>query len=606
MNPMMMQPPPMQMSQNTTLYIGNLDKTVTENLIFDRFSRFGKIIRFTIMRDKVRNESRGFAFIDFQNIKDAEAAKNQLNNEKLQAKYIRVMWKGDHKKASPEANVFVKEIDPKISQNDLESYFQRFGPVLSTHLSVNEKGESNGYGFVQFRNPDDARRCVEQFAANSGEIQPLGESIVKVETFKTKGDREQVRAENQRNLYIRDLPESVSDQDIRKAFAPFQIENLIVNPFQAAASKYALVCFRTREDAEGALNKFANATNVFPNQTKPLFVVWHKNRQQLKEERRKARDVDRDLVVYLKNLEPEKTKADIEKVLKSIGVTFEWITSKPFEATESKDSNVRYKTQYAFIKLTSKEHVQTVLAKKDEAEVKELFIKGKPFIDIAMPKPDRERMKQIQQRQRFQFHPTPFPQYLMGPPMQARMPQGPMFQHQMPWAGPQQQRFNAPGGGFQRGGMRGGRPMGGQRGPGGGRGGPPMPRGAGMHPQGGYPRHGGQPQQQAEPRQQAPREAPRAAPAPEAPKKLDLATIRKNWDNFKNLKADDKRNVLGELLYPRVEKEIGRSLAPKITGMLVDFEVMTEEEIVEAIEDEAILKQRITEAKEALDEAEQQ
>lgn len=70
------------------------------------------------------------------------------------------------------------------------------------------------------------------------------------------------------------------------------------------------------------------------------------------------------------------------------------------------------------------------------------------------------------------------------------------------------------------------------------------------------------------------------------------------------MKAEDKRNVLGEFLYPRVEKITGRTLAPKITGMLVDFEVMTEDEIVEAIEDENTLKQRIQEAKEALDEAE--
>lgn len=69
------------------------------------------------------------------------------------------------------------------------------------------------------------------------------------------------------------------------------------------------------------------------------------------------------------------------------------------------------------------------------------------------------------------------------------------------------------------------------------------------------------------------------------------------------MKPEEKRNILGEFLYPKVLKEIGNNLAPKITGMLVDFEVMTEEEIVEAIEDDSILRQRINEAKEALDEA---
>jgi len=108
------------------------------------------------------------------------------------------------------------------------------------------------------------------------------------------------------------------------------------------------------------------------------------------------------------------------------------------------------------------------------------------------------------------------------------------------------------------------------------------------------------------PRPQQVQQQPPQPKQPEAPAKtkIDLATIRSNWDNFKKMKPEDKRNVLGEFLYPRVEKFIGRNLAPKITGMLVDFEVMTEEEIIEAIEDENILGQRIQEAKEALDEAE--
>jgi len=130
-----------------------------------------------------------------------------------------------------------------------------------------------------------------------------------------------------------------------------------------------------------------------------------------------------------------------------------------------------------------------------------------------------------------------------------------------------------------------------------------MQMGGGMGGGMGYqqqPRH--QPPMQHRPPQQD--QPKHSAPQAEAPKKLDLATIRKNWDNFKSLKPEEKRNILGEFLYPKVLKEIGNSLAPKITGMLVDFEVMTEEEIVEAIDDESILRQRINEAKEALDEAE--
>jgi len=610
---MMMPPGPMQMQpqqyQNQTLYIGNLDKTVTENLIFDRFSKYGKITRFQIMRDKVRNESRGFAFIEYANVKDAEAAKNQLNNEKLQTRYIRVMWKGDHKKASPDANVFVREIDPRLNQNEVEGIFQRFGPVLSTYLSVNEKGDSNRYAYIQYRSPEDAKKCLEQ--AGGGQFQ-VGESPVSVEVFKNKQEREEIKALNQRNIYIRDLPETIVEEDLHKAFG-HKIKSMILNLNTETKSKFALVAFNTREEAEEVINKFNGATETFKDQTKPLFITWHKNKNQLKEERRKVRETDRDLTLYMRNLLPEITKAQIETVLKNLGTTVQWINLKPFEATESPNSTVKYKTNYAFIRMTTKEYVQTILGKKDDKEVADLFIKSKPFIDIAMPKSDRERMKQIQHRNRapFNMQMGGGPQYF---PQMPRFPQMPFFPPQMGWQMPgghggMRQPFQGGRGG--PGGMR--QPFqGGRGGPGGPRG-PPRgqggPRMGGPHQQG----YGGRPpmhnmghmgQQQQQMRQPMTHQPPQPKVEPPQPKKIDLATIRQNWDNFKSMKAEDKRNVLGEFLYPRVEKITGRTLAPKITGMLVDFEVMTEDEIVEAIEDENTLKQRIQEAKEALDEAE--
>jgi RNA recognition motif-containing protein len=611
---------PSQQYQNQTLYIGNLDKTVTENLIFDRFSKYGKITRFQIMRDKVRNESRGFAFIEYANVKDAEAAKNQLNNEKLQTRYIRVMWKGDHKKAQTDANVFVREIDPRLNQNEVEGIFQRFGPVLSTYLSVNEKGDSNRYAYIQYRSPDDAKKCLEQ--AKDGQLQ-VGESPVSVEVFKNKAEREEIKSQNQRNIYVRDLPESIVEEDLHKAFG-HKIKSMILNLNNETKTKFALIAFNTRAEAEEIINKFNNATDTFKDQSKPLFLTWHKNKNQLKEERRKIRETDRDLTLYMRNLLPEITKVQIENVLKTLGATVQWINLKPFEATESPNSTVKYKTNYAFIKMTTKEYVQTILGKKDDKEICELFIKGKPFIDIAMPKTDRERMKQIQHRNRAPFnHPMGGGQQYFQHHMQPRFPQMPFFPPAMQWQMPGGGHQMRPQGGFQggrggpggmrpggmgRGGPRGGGMGMGRGGPRGGMGGPHQGYGQRQQMGGhhmGHMNQGGPQQMRGPPQgQMQTHQPPQPKVEPPQPKKIDLATIRGNWENFKALKAEDKRNVLGEFLYPRVEKITGRTLAPKITGMLVDFEVMTEEEIVEAIEDENTLKQRIQEAREALDEAE--
>lgn len=58
---------------------------------------------------------------------------------------------------------------------------------------------------------------------------------------------------------------------------------------------------------------------------------------------------------------------------------------------------------------------------------------------------------------------------------------------------------------------------------------------------------------------------------------------------------------MGSLLFPLVEKASGSGeLAPKITGMLIDFDVFEVSEILEFLENEELLKERIKEAEDLI------
>jgi len=49
-----------------------------------------------------------------------------------------------------------------------------------------------------------------------------------------------------------------------------------------------------------------------------------------------------------------------------------------------------------------------------------------------------------------------------------------------------------------------------------------------------------------------------------------------------------KRSILGEIFYPIVNK-ISPKYAPKITGMLIDLNVTTMEEILQLLDDDKLL-----------------
>ena len=55
------------------------------------------------------------------------------------------------------------------------------------------------------------------------------------------------------------------------------------------------------------------------------------------------------------------------------------------------------------------------------------------------------------------------------------------------------------------------------------------------------------------------------------------------------------------MLFPRVEKfSTDQSRTPKITGMLVDFDVFEVNEILEFLENDSVLKERVAEAEDLI------
>merc|ERR1739848_103571 len=77
----------------------------------------------------------------------------------------------------------------------------------------------------------------------------------------------------------------------------------------------------------------------------------------------------------------------------------------------------------------------------------------------------------------------------------------------------------------------------------------------------------------------------------------NLEWLKNNIAAFEALDSIEKKNVLGNLMYPLVDAKVKNpEHVPKITGMLIDLEVLRPQEIVEIMENEDSLKDRIDEA----------
>ena len=72
------------------LFVGSLSDMVTETVLREIFSEFGKLTEVAIVTDRNTNQSRGFAFITFENRHDGAKAIEELDGYELDGRHIAV------------------------------------------------------------------------------------------------------------------------------------------------------------------------------------------------------------------------------------------------------------------------------------------------------------------------------------------------------------------------------------------------------------------------------------------------------------------------------------------------------------------------------------
>lgn len=91
------------LAKTTTLYVNNVNTTVTEDQLQALFQQFGEVSKCRIVRNTSTNESRGIAFVEFQERESCESAMAQLNDTDFCGSTISVLLaRPDTRGANPE------------------------------------------------------------------------------------------------------------------------------------------------------------------------------------------------------------------------------------------------------------------------------------------------------------------------------------------------------------------------------------------------------------------------------------------------------------------------------------------------------------------------
>ncbi len=72
------------------IYVGNINRSTSEEKLQNTFSTFGEVTSVKIIKDKYTGAVKGFAFVEMPNEAEANAAINALNGQELDGRTLTV------------------------------------------------------------------------------------------------------------------------------------------------------------------------------------------------------------------------------------------------------------------------------------------------------------------------------------------------------------------------------------------------------------------------------------------------------------------------------------------------------------------------------------
>ncbi|EHL00605.1 putative RNA-binding protein rsd1 [Glarea lozoyensis 74030] len=144
-----------------TVFVQQLAARLRTRDLIGFFEKVGPVKEAQIVKDRVSGRSKGVGYVEFKNEESVPAA-IQLTGQKLLGIPI-IAQLTEAEKNRQVRNPEAAGSNPNsIPFHRLYNVFEPFGELEFVQLQKEEQGRSRGYGFVQFRDPNQAREALEK------------------------------------------------------------------------------------------------------------------------------------------------------------------------------------------------------------------------------------------------------------------------------------------------------------------------------------------------------------------------------------------------------------------------------------------------------------
>lgn len=288
--------PNLRKAATSNVFIKNLHESIDNQTLYDTFSQFGNILSCKVATDQY-SRSRGYGFIHFETDESAKAAIEKVNNMLLKDMKVyvgRFVRRSQRLAESLQSytNLYVKDFKKDIDVAELTSFFNRFGPVRENGIVVKRDARDRPFAFVDFVEHEAAVKAVSE--GHDQHFAEVCESEQKlyVQRAQKKAERQeelrkrfsQLKAKRASdaagsNLYVKNLDETVTEQDLRSVFEKFgeivSVKIMMDDKDPPQSKGFGFVSFKDGEQANKAISEMSG----YILGSKPLYVNLAQRRE---------------------------------------------------------------------------------------------------------------------------------------------------------------------------------------------------------------------------------------------------------------------------------------------------------------------------------------
>ncbi|EWC43424.1 hypothetical protein DRE_07610 [Drechslerella stenobrocha 248] len=162
-----------------TVFVQQLAARLRTKELVAFFEKVGNVKEAQIVKDRVSGRSKGVGYVEFREAESVPKAIALTGQRLLGIPIIVQLTEAEknrqaraeggnhhkdenHRHTIPFHRLYVGNIHFSITESELEQVFVPFGDLEFVQLQKEESGRSRGYGFVQYRDPNNAKEALEK------------------------------------------------------------------------------------------------------------------------------------------------------------------------------------------------------------------------------------------------------------------------------------------------------------------------------------------------------------------------------------------------------------------------------------------------------------